>query len=509
VRLKPSIKPALVFLLLFVFARGLAAQTGTAGNRGIVFPRIEPDSLALEYARKAQDGGYSPMDLAEISFWASGGSLSGRASYMEQIRTAADEMGLSPDFPEPERDRAEYLLAFIHKKFLKTYSHHQTRIDTLLANGRYNCVSSAVLYMVFALYAGLDVSGVMTKDHAFVTVRIGGDSIDVETTNSWGFDPGKRREFHDQFGKLTGFAYVPARNYRERTAISPIELVSLIFSNRISELESGRRFSEAVPLAVDRAALLANVSNGAAPGGVNTGDSPDLLFENPRREMMNRIFNYGAFLLNSGKEDDCLGWAEFASPRYPDEKRWQEFVMTAVNNRIQKLAKAGQFAAAREFLERQKTRVSPENYALLDSMLADTELFSGASKIRGAAEGDRILAAIEQARAGRQIDEKRAQELAVFAVQKTAAALSAAPRRDWLAAIDYIEKALARFGAIRELETSLHNYRTNRAVDFHNRFASAWNKRNYGEAERILNEGLTEFPDNKQLLADKKMTESR
>jgi hypothetical protein len=89
-----------------------------------------------------------------------------------------------------------------------------------------------------------------------------------------------------------------------------------------------------------------------------------------------------------------------------------------------------------------------------------------------------------------------------FAVRKTTTVLTANPGRDWLVAIHYIENALARFGPNRELEQTLQTYRTNRATDFHNRFATAWNRRNFDEARRILDEGLAEFPADRQLLND-------
>jgi tetratricopeptide (TPR) repeat protein len=366
--------------------------------------------------------------------------------------------------------------------------------------------------MILAMSAGLDVSGVMTRDHAFAAAHLGGGDVDVETTNPYGFDPGSRKEFHDQFGKLTGFAYVPSRNYRDRAAISPIELVSLILSNRIAELESRSRFAEAAPLAVDRAALLMGEKYAALPASGKTpaasGDSSRPFFDDPRRDMMSRLFNYGASLLQSGREDDCLRWAAFAAPRYPDEKSWQELALAATNNRIQKLVKSGQTGAARDFLDNQKTALSPANYAQMDSILLDTELLNGASRIRNVSEGDSLLAAIGQAQAGKRLSAERAAELLTFTIQKTAAILSAAPARDWLAAIDYIEKAIARFGSSRELEQTLRNYRTNRAADFHNRFAAAWNRQHFEEAARILNQGLAEFPDNRQLLADRKIAES-
>ncbi|MDR3174091.1 MAG: hypothetical protein LBU19_07570, partial [Treponema sp.] len=61
----------------------------------------------------------------------------------------------------------------MHREFLRSYSAMQTRLDTLLSNGRYNCVSSAVLYLILARSQGLDVRGVAARDHAFASLRQG------------------------------------------------------------------------------------------------------------------------------------------------------------------------------------------------------------------------------------------------------------------------------------------------------------------------------------------------
>ncbi|MDR1802464.1 MAG: hypothetical protein LBQ94_02555 [Treponema sp.] len=485
-----TIKTVLILLLFFHFCPPLSAQT-TGGQ----FPRLEPDPKALEYSRRGARG-YSWEDLAEISLWASGGNT---LPYLEQIRAAAAAIGRAPGLPATDRAKGEFILEYMHKNILKSYSLYQSGLDTLLATGRYNCVSSAVLYMVLCKSAGLDVSGVITRDHAFALLNTGAESIDVETTNPYGFDPGNRREFHDEFGRLTGFAYVPARNYRDRQTITPIELISLIVSNRISELETRNRFSESVPLAVDRAALLSGI---APDAGV-----PGSLFGNPENELVDRLLNYGATLLNSGREEDCLRWTALAVARYPperssDEARWQEHIMAAVNNRIVKFTRAGSFAEARTFLDAQKSALSAANYVELDAVLFDTEILDRANRIRGAADGDAVIAAVEAARSSGRIGSARASEIYTFAVQKTASVLSAAPGRDWLAAINYIESTIARFGSNRELEQALRTYRSNRASDFHNRFAVAWNRRNYDEARRILDEGLAEFPGDRQLLSD-------
>ena len=225
---------------------------------------------------------------------------------------------------------------------------------------------------------------------------------------------------------------------------------------------------------------------------------------------MDRLFNYGASLLNVGREEDCLRWAAFASTSYPseqrsDENRWQEIIMAAANNQIVKYMRGNQLTNARNFLDTYKTALSAINYTQLDAIIIDSELLDSANKIRGAADGDIVIAAIENARLNGSIGGGRASELYTFAVQKTAVVLSAAPGRDWLAAINYIENAIAGFGSNRELEQSLRTYRANRAADFHNRFAAAWNSRNFDEGRRILDEGLAEFPTDRQLLADREI----
>ena len=493
--LKNAVTP-FVLLLFVVVQVGVFGQNAVAQNASTGFPRIESDPKALAFFQLGQGRDYSWAELAEIGLWASGADN----SRLEQINALAEAIRQSPDFPSSERGRAEFVLSFMHSHALKGYVFNQTRVDTMFENGRFNCVSSAVLYTILCKSVGIDVHGVMTKDHAFATVRIGGEDIDVETTNPIGFDPGSRTEFHDQFGKVTGFAYVPAQNYRDRQTINPIELISLILSNRIAELEKANRFADAVPLGVDRATLLSGTAKTAY-------QATSALFEDPAEYQLDRFINYGAFLLQGGKEEDALRWALLASERYPDGSRWQELIHAAANNRVSRLVKAGRTAEARNFLDAQKAILPSAIYAEIDSMLLDAELFALADSITDVAQGDKTVAAIDDARSSGRIDGNRAKELLTFAVQKTASVLSASPGRDWLAAINYIEKAVARFGANSELDRALEGYRGNRATDFHNRFANAWNKGNTEEAMQILDAGLAEFPSNRRLLQDKEMVQ--
>jgi hypothetical protein len=479
-------------MAILVFFAVLTAVYSQSTN----FPRLQPDPKALEYYRIGENGEYSWTALAQISLWASGDTSTVN---LEKIRAAAETIKNAPDLPDSYEGKAEYILKFMHKNLIKSYSLYQTRVDIMISTGRYNCVSSAVLYMILCKSLGIHTNGVMTKDHAFISIPIDETDIDVETTNAYGFDPGNRKEFHDQFGKLTGFSYVPAKNYRDRETISQIELVSLILNNKIADHERQNQFADSVPAAIDRAALLA----GNALTFDSTTESHRTIFTDPRKDLLDRLFNFGAMLLRAGKEEDCLRWAAAASPVYPDEKRWQEFIMAAANNYLMKLIKANKLADARKFLDGQKPVLLEANFDKLDTLLIDSELLGKANQIRTAADGDAVVNAVEQARNSGKIPEKRAVELFTYAVQKTAASLSASPAGNWRAAIKYIESSLSRVGATRELEQALNIYRSNLATDYHNRFASEWNKKNYNDAERILNEGLAEFPNDRQLLSDK------
>jgi len=488
VNLKSSITSFLVFTLIIGFPVKIHAQNA--------FPRIEPEQKALDYYRLGAQSGYSWTELAEISLWASGDA---NLSAMNKLKVIVLNLNsaVKPEFSEKEK--AEFILNYMHKNILKTYYIFQTKLDTLISNGRYNCVSSAVFYIILCKSAGLNASGVMTKDHAFAMVHINGQNFDVETTNPYGFDPGNRKEFHDSSGKTTGFAYVPPQNYRDRQTISQIELVSLILNNRVGDFERANNFSSCVPLAVDRAALLL----GNTYSKTAEVSASDFLFSDPRKDLMDRLLNYGASLLRSGKEEEGINWAVYASSVYRDNNRWQEFLLAAVNNRISRYVKDKRIQDARNFLESQKSFIPEADYSQFDTLIIDAEILNKANNFKTPDDGNGVVAAIDQARTSGRLPEKRASELLTYTIQKIAASLCAAPGKDWRAAIRYLENALYKYGPNRELEQALRTYKANLIADYHNRFAAEWNKKNYAEAERILNEGLAEFPGDKQLLSDK------
>jgi tetratricopeptide (TPR) repeat protein len=477
-------------------------------SQSLSFPSLEPDPRATELAGRSSSGDYRWRDLLDIALWASGaenssggaaGGQNASGRYRERIITAVEELGNAGDLPENIKERGEYVLSFMHRKFLKSYSLNQTRLDEIITTGRFNCVSSAVLYAILGKSVGLDVRGVITKDHAFATVRTGNERIDVETTNAYGFDPGNRKDFHDDFGKLTGFAYVPAGNYRNRTAISVLELTSLILSNRIAGLEKRNSYSASVSLAINRAALLANRRNAVS--------SP--FFDDGEKEVTDRFLNYGSSLLNAGKEADALAWAAYASAKYPAdggaEARWRGFIQAALNNYSIKLIKAGKTAAARETLEQYAGRINSAQYAELDRQILDAELLQRVNNTGKTEQVETVLNAIDEAGRASRLTPSRTAELRVYVILKESERINAAEGP--LAAITYTEGAIARHGKNSRLDEALRVYRQNRIADMHNRFALLYNSKDFAAAHEHIRLALREYPGNRQLQQDLRLAE--
>ena len=243
--------PAILFLGL-IFIHSLPSETRASAVLPV--PELSPLPLSEQLSTMREPLPVEVIVDASLEF--SGASEQGAADMKDKLvvllRRFRDEVA----DVSGQAELGEKALTFLHKNLLSTYSLMQTRVDTAVDTGVYNCVSSAVLYMIFARSVGLSVSGARTPDHAFCVVLANGQQIDVETTNPFGFNPGSKKEFSDSFGKLTGFSYVPPGNYRERRGIGEKELLGLILYDRVSAYGEARLYRDALQPAVSGYALM-------------------------------------------------------------------------------------------------------------------------------------------------------------------------------------------------------------------------------------------------------------
>jgi len=195
----------------------------------------------------AKDGRLDTFTLAEAGLIASGaGDAAQRKQHLQKFQQLTQQAKQvtagGGDF-----DKGERLLRWLHQKtFAGGYDLPQSRIDQVLNTGRYNCVSSSLIYAVLGRRMGLDVRAVEVPDHVLALLYDGVKHVDVETTSPHGFDPGNRIAARRQFEKQTGFEYVAERYKDQRREIAPIGLVAVVYYNRGVAAGEDGKYEEAL-----------------------------------------------------------------------------------------------------------------------------------------------------------------------------------------------------------------------------------------------------------------------
>ncbi len=133
----------------------------------------------------------------------------------------------------------------LHEIFFIKYNLLSDTISELKDKGLFNCVSSSILYSICMYKYGFLTRAIETKDHVFVSVQIGNSFIDVETTNRFGFEPGSKKDFLNEFGKTTGFTYVPQKSYNDRYEIDLKKLFLLVSHNLATNLTREKNYLKA------------------------------------------------------------------------------------------------------------------------------------------------------------------------------------------------------------------------------------------------------------------------
>lgn len=161
-----------------------AAAPGSEGPGG---PRPAPSEARALPA--------SGRDLADVALEASGLDGEARQAAREELDTRL--LPLTTELlrlPDPDA-RARALLTRLHQDWLRRYDARATSLVELLEDGRFNCLSSAVLYNIVAERLGLVVTGELLPTHArsIVALRSGARAV-VEATSPHGFDPDVRTQ---------------------------------------------------------------------------------------------------------------------------------------------------------------------------------------------------------------------------------------------------------------------------------------------------------------------------
>ncbi len=111
------------------------------------------------------------------------------------------------------------------------YDALQSKVSAIFRNGQFNCISSAILYMVLARYFDLQVEGVITAQHAFVQILTpNGQYIEVETTSKRGYGLVHNRTFYEngftRFSLNRNLAVPSYKDYQNRRVVPPYRFIA-------------------------------------------------------------------------------------------------------------------------------------------------------------------------------------------------------------------------------------------------------------------------------------------
>jgi tetratricopeptide (TPR) repeat protein len=213
--------------------------------------QLSPDTALSEDERSlfadAADGKLDQWSLEEAALIASGlNSAQVRAPYLAKLAAieAAAQAAAAGGTPFDQGDK---LLQWLYSSgALKQYAKDQTSLVALLDSGNYNCVSSALLYLLVGRHLGLDVRAIEVPDHAFAVLYDGTRHADVETTGALGFNPDRDAKRLSFFERLTGFHRPPEDKRELRREVSGIGLVAIVYYNHGVDDQESHRYSPAL-----------------------------------------------------------------------------------------------------------------------------------------------------------------------------------------------------------------------------------------------------------------------
>ncbi len=284
-------------------------------------------------------------------------------------------------------DAAEQLLAFMYETALFKYKKEVTKINVTLLTGEYNCVTASVLYCALAKSLGIDVYGQETTLHAFCSVYIDGQKIDVETTNPYGFNPGVKKTVA-QTQNSRKYAVVPKKYYSGHRQIMAPAMATLTGKNVASDLNDQDDYETAIPLEVSRLRFLQKADDAEVKTAkedldtlvcnyaitlnkqqktqeafdyvlkvIDTFGTSDQL----QRTLDNAVYNSAVNMLNEYKDEEALSYfesnKEYMSPAMAQktEKMISSQILKnkeiEIHNQVVPLFNAGEYIKVKEILE--------------------------------------------------------------------------------------------------------------------------------------------------------------
>lgn len=259
----------------------------------------------------------------------------------------------------PKMEAAEKILALMYESVLYRYKADSTRLNTTLLTGEYNCVTASVLYLALATSLGIDARGQETTVHAFCTVYIDGQKIDVETTNPYGFNPGVKKAVGGTENSRR-YAVVPRRYYSGRREISARAMATLTGKNVASDLNDAEDYETAIPLEISRLEYLSITDDS------ETGTA--------KSDLDTLVCNYAMLLSKAMRNVEALDYINQVADKFGYSAELRRTYGNVLYNEAVNLTNDRKYEEARSFFEERKDGADSTMQSRIDRMITSGSL---------------------------------------------------------------------------------------------------------------------------------------
>ena len=229
---------------------------------------VSLSALEVGLFADAADGSLDNHSLLAAALVASGvDDAKAVADYENQVAVLIERLRRSGKVSGSPREQVRAVFEFMHRELLYGgYRLDATDMTTVLREGRFNCVSSSVLFCCLCSRFGIAAEGLEIPGHAMTRVELPDGELRIEATCPQWFsligDPRRREELiRKTVGGQVSKAAGKPDGFR---GVSGVELIATIYYNRGVDLLGRREFAAA--MAANCKAVRLDGSNNTAWG---------------------------------------------------------------------------------------------------------------------------------------------------------------------------------------------------------------------------------------------------
>jgi len=224
--------PVSVLMCFLVILTNLMLSGTAVGFNAQDLPPDEFTPLELSFFADLADGVLQEFDHFD-AFLIASGIVDADTFYAcrQQLKSIRKQLTAGIDRNSDPYILGKTLLLRLHDQVFKEYVETASFARVLLDKGKYNCLSSSILYYLTARDLGLAVSGVLVPNHTFCVLSDPRGDKRIETTLRYGFDPGRIEV--EQLKQMIRYVCVPEAVYKEEKFVAWRELLSLLYTNNL------------------------------------------------------------------------------------------------------------------------------------------------------------------------------------------------------------------------------------------------------------------------------------